>query len=39
MSPKSHEQSPALPVLIRTLEGDAVDEALLDDLIETIRRE
>ena len=28
-----------LPALFRTLEGDPVDEHLLDDLIDTIRRE
>jgi transcriptional regulator with XRE-family HTH domain len=28
-----------LPALFRTLEGDPIDEKLLDDLIETIRRE
>ncbi len=28
-----------LPALFRTLEGDAVDETLLDELIATIRRE
>jgi hypothetical protein len=28
-----------LPALFRTLEGDPVDERLLDDLIDTIRRE
>jgi transcriptional regulator with XRE-family HTH domain len=28
-----------LPALFRTLEGDPVDDHLLDDLIETIRRE
>ena len=28
-----------LPVFFRTLEGDPVDEALLDELIATIRRE